>query len=157
MNINQFEDLIVQPTLEELGCATPNAIQLVTATALAESRLFYIHQLGGPALGVFQMEPATHDDVWNNYLRYRPEIADKIDAMGTGLRCPHELIWNLKYAAAMCRIHYLRVPKPLPQYNNAHSMAQYWKEHYNTHLGKGTIEHFLSTTKILFGGNQNDR
>ena len=82
MNINQFEDLIIQPTLEELGYATPNAIQLVTATALAESRLFYIHQLGRPALGVFQMEPATHDDVWNNYLRYRPEIADKIDAMG---------------------------------------------------------------------------
>jgi hypothetical protein len=50
---------------------------------------------------------------------------------------------NDRYAAAMCRIRYLRVPAPLPAPDDIQAMANYWKEHYNTPLGAGTPEEFL--------------
>jgi len=54
----QFIDLIIEPTLEELGMFSAAASELVLGTAIQESRLTYIKQLGtGPALGVCQMEP----------------------------------------------------------------------------------------------------
>ncbi len=41
-------------------------------------------------------------------------------------------IWNLAYATAMCRVHYLRVPRPLPDAGAVRAMGEYWKRHYNT-------------------------
>ena len=29
-------------------------------------------------MGIFQMEPATHADIWRNWLRYQPETAEKL-------------------------------------------------------------------------------
>ena len=54
-----------------------------------------------------------------------------------------QLRGNLFYAAAMCRIFYLRFQKPLPQPNDWEGMARYWKKYYNTHLGAGTVDGFL--------------
>ena len=101
----------------------------------------YIKQLGtGPALGICQMEPTTHDDIWNNWLLYRSELADKVIHL---CRKPvaEEMVWNLKYAVAMCRLHYYRKPGAIP--TNLHGIAAYWKEHYNTPLGKGTEAEFI--------------
>lgn len=101
----------------------------------------YLVQLGnGPALGICQMEPATHKDIWDNYLRYRQNIVKKLLDF-TVDRTESELIWNLKYSVAMCRIHYLRVPEKIP--NNLEGWARYWKRSYNSHLGKGTEQEFI--------------
>jgi hypothetical protein len=43
----------------------------------------------------------------------------------------------------MCRIHYLRVPEVLPAANDWPGFAAYWKNHYNTWLGAGTVDGFL--------------
>ena len=52
---------------------------------------------------------------------------------------------NDLYAAAMCRLHYRRVPAPLPQLGDPDAVAAYWKQHYNTALGAGTPEQFKSS------------
>jgi hypothetical protein len=48
------------------------------------------------------------------------------------------------YAAAMCRVRYLRAPGALPAANDINAMANYWKQNYNTPQGKGSPEEFLS-------------
>lgn len=134
----QLREYIIRPTLRRLGLYSEAAEELLMLTAATESLCGrYLHQVGGPALGVFQMEPATCRDIWDNYLRYKGPLADDIRLMGEG---PETLPGNLYYAAAMARVHYLRVPQALPSAMDEWGLAQYWKDHYNTHLGSGTVE-----------------
>ncbi len=128
------------------------AVELLMMTAAHESKLgTYLAQMNGPALGMFQMEPATEEDIWDNYLHYRPELELAIGHFSMGDRFPEEMKWNLKYAIVMARIHYYRVPQALPEAPRMDSgdpslheqLAEYAKEHYNTQEGKATSEKYL--------------
>jgi hypothetical protein len=136
---------IIRPALQILGHASLAAEQLVLGTGIQESLLVHRQQLGGgPARGLFQMEPATHDDCWANFLAFRLELAAKVkQSLEPGQQpTASTLQHNDRYAAAMCRVHYLRVPEPLPAANDIAAMARYWKQHYNTPQGAGTPEEF---------------
>ncbi|EGR1219824.1 MULTISPECIES: hypothetical protein [Vibrio] len=143
MDAKQLTELVVRPTLKQLGLYSTSAEQLVVGTIFVESRGKYLKQIGkGPALGIVQMEPATHDDIWQNYLAYRAELKEKVSLLvkeGTA----QELITNLAYAVAMCRVHYLRVPKSLPSPGDIPALARYWKTYYNTHKGAGEVSDFI--------------
>ena len=111
----------------------------------------YIKQLGtGPACGVFQMEPATHDDIWKNYLKFKPDLAKDVMKLSHSVNA-QSLISDLLYAAAMTRIHYLRVPAALPAEGDYDGQAAYWKEYYNTYLGAGTEEEYLESWDVYSG------
>lgn len=142
MTLSEIKWGLIAPTLERIGLYSDTALNLVTGTGLVESRYKTTVQIGGgPALGWFQMEPATYQDIWRNYLVYRPELGKcLIGILGasqdTGTFPPaHLLQTNPAYAASMCRVKYLRVPAPLPP-NNAVSLSLYHKKYYNTILGK---------------------
>lgn len=79
MNKKQLRDLIKR-VLVALDLHSESAENLLIGTAAQESALGeYIRQLGnGPALGIFQMEPATFKDIVQNYLQYKPELAKLI-------------------------------------------------------------------------------
>jgi hypothetical protein len=143
MHAGQLKQLIIDTVLLELGAHSPAAVQLLMLTAAQESRLgYYIAQVRGPALGIFQMEPATHADIWDNYLAYRPEMAAKLQRLAGSYPVRPQadvMIYNLKYAAAMARVHYRRVTDPLPVVDDIPAMAAYWKQHYNTPKGRGTV------------------
>lgn len=146
IDIIQFEEYILRPTLDSLEMASPAAVELLLGTAIQESRLTYLRQLrNGPAMGVFQMEPATHDDIWENYLLHRPErgalVAQTTRYPGVGRA--NDMIGNLWYATAMARVHYLRVSEALPEKGDVEGMANYWKDHYNTHLGAGSVDEYI--------------
>jgi hypothetical protein len=138
----QFRQYIIDPTLRQIGLYSPAASNLLLGTALQESGLVYLHQLGGgPALGLYQCEPATLDDITRNYLPFHPEIFSRIlDLKGTGMTTYQALVCNLAYATAICRVHYLRVTEPLPDAADAYGMANYYKTHYNTPAGAATVE-----------------
>lgn len=151
IDIEQFRDLVIEPTLEHLGLYSVAATELVLGTALQESNLTYIKQLGnGPAVGLFQMEPATYRDIWDNYLRYRADLTDKVRELAgqVAAPAPEEMIWNMRYACAMCRVHYRRVREPLPAAGDLSSQAAYWKEHYNTPLGRGTQTEYIENWEL---------
>ena len=76
INRIQLEKYIIIPTLKELGMLSENAILLLIITMAIESDLgtFIKQKYDGPALGPYQMEPATYYDNWENNLRFRPEI-----------------------------------------------------------------------------------
>lgn len=114
----------------------------------------YLHQIKGPALGIYQMEPRTHKDIWVNYLKYHTSTregvmtfiapASKLYSEGVGFwSSASALMWNLNYATIMARLHYWRVAQPLPRAEDIDGMARYWKTHYNTFRGAGTRDEFI--------------
>lgn len=162
INKEQLRELIIRPTLKHLNLWSVEAEDLLMGTAAQESHLgTYVKQVGGgPALGIFQMEPNTHDDIWGSYLKYKRSIANLVEDESSSINhqynesdgdsvASNELIGNLRYAAAMARVHYLRVPESLPSkselpaHNYVHELASYWKAYYNTPRGAGTIEEFI--------------
>lgn len=157
---NDYLSKIIEPVLCHLSDVpfTKNASQLLLATAIKESQNFkYRKQIGGPALSYFQIEPDTHNDVWDNYLKFRPKLAALITQLLSSPKADKlaELETNDNYAAAIARIVYKRSPAKLPPADDISAMANYWKQHYNTPLGKGTPKGFIdiwnkSTSNITF-------
>jgi len=144
----QFTQYVIKPALEAIDLYSESAEQLLLGTACAESKLgTYLHQIQGPALGVFQMEPVTHDDLWNNYLIYRPELQRQVIRLTPytgGLMPPASLmLTDLRYAAIMARLLYRRSPMALQKKDDWAGAAEVWKKVYNTYLGSGTVNKFL--------------
>ena len=151
MNSKQLREL-VRETLEYLDPVIPYSKQaedLVLMTIAHESNNGeYIRQVNGPALGICQMEPRTHDDIWENFLAYSEELSQTLYGIYTCEK--EELVWNLKYAIAMCRVHYYRVPEALP--DDIIGLSKYAKKYYNTEAGKATAEKYLSDYTRYYGG-----
>lgn len=145
----QFQHELIRPTLQKMGYGSLAAEQLLLGTALAESSLTARRQFGnGPARGLFQMEPATHDDLWASYLKLRPQLGAAVRLfIGRAEPSAELLEFNDAYACAMARALYLRVPKALPAEGDLPGQAAYWKQHYNTPGGRGTIEHYLAASR----------
>jgi hypothetical protein len=82
----QLRIFVVRPTLEALDLWSQAAENLVIGTAAQESHLTYIDQKEpagrrpriGPGLGLWQMEAATHDDIWHNWLTAKPAIGVRV-------------------------------------------------------------------------------
>lgn len=106
-----FRSTIIKPVLAKMGLGGDAAEELLLGTAVQESMNFrHRKQIGGgPAVGYYQMEPATHDDIWNNFLKYRKKLANDVSAFlaSPNVNKHSELESNDKYATAMARIHYL--------------------------------------------------
>lgn len=153
MDPNQLKEYIIIPSLNHIGLYSLIAEKLLLATAIVESGLRYIDQTTpgpGPAYGFFQMEKATHDDLWKNYIDYDKDLSSKINEILAPLPDKHlQLRSNLYYASIMCRVHYRRKKDPLPN-DNIIEIGKYWKKHYNTYLGKGSVEKFVSVVQPVF-------
>jgi hypothetical protein len=150
IDLLQFRQFVVEPTLADLDMGGEPAVRLLTATALQESRLTYLRQLEqGPALGIYQMEPATHDDIWTNYLDYRSQLVRKIREL-TPYSSASVMLYDMRYATIMARLHYRRVPERLPEADDLEGMADYWKKYYNTEEGQGTTAEFITNSGRLF-------
>ena len=158
INAKQLRELVVQPTLKYLEPEIPyseDAVELLLMTAAHESRLgTYLKQVNGPALGIYQMEPATFGDIYDNYLTFKPRLEKLV-----GELYPHAfmsdakvLTTNLMFATAMARVHYYRVPEALPPKEDIKAMAVYAKRHFNTELGKATWEDYAEAYKNLVLG-----
>lgn len=155
-NPDQFRELVIRPTLKYLEPEIPyseEAEDLLFMTAAHESRLgSYLKQINGPALGVYQMEPDTHADIWVNFLEYRDELAWLLDDLLSDRldeNYPDSLVFDLRYATAMARVHYFRVKEALPKKDKfstyasyLKALSEYAKKYYNTELGKATADDY---------------
>ena len=144
-NVNAY----IVPTLQALNMYSPQAVELMHGTALAESGYdVLIQNEGGPALGYWQMEPKTHDDIWDNYLKYRPELSNVLYELLEGLSPDARyMIRNHAYACAMARLVYYRVPEPIPL--TVADQAAYWKQYYNTTKGQGHVQQYLDAWRSV--------
>ena len=161
----QLREYVVRPALQAVPSFwTPAAEDLIMGTAAQESRLTYLDQKEasgrrpqiGPGIGLWQMEAATHADLWR-WIRSRPGLGLQI-LVAAGVRTrdasPFEVeLWhlhgNLRYACIMARALYRRRPEPLPPAGNVPAYAAYWKQHYNTPKGRGTVAQFVKNYQLV--------
>ncbi len=145
IHVPHFRQLIIRPALQRMTLYSPAAENLLLGTALYESRITYLKQINGPALGVFQIEPFTLNDVYENYLEYREEMMMVMDELQGHMEAEEAVVANLMYAAAVARLIYYRSPMPLPDSDDMDGLAHMYKVVYNTDLGRGTEAGFIET------------
>lgn len=141
----QFRALIVRPTLEIIGLYSQEAEDLLVMTMAHESKGgTYIKQKGGPALGIYQMEHRTFEDIYSRILKKSPLMCESISlACGmnaTRLDDHEDLVGNLYFATAIARIYYTQFNEPIPK--DINSLSLYAKKFWNR-TGKATPEQYL--------------
>lgn len=154
----QFRQFIKE-TLDEFerlsglrNIASDDAVELLLLTAAQESHLGrYLWQMSsGPALGVFQVEPNTHTDIYLNYLRFKPGVIRAVvHFKAEQLSARDNMKGNLAYQIVIARLVYYRIPRGLPSGKDVLAMANYWKTFYNTYLGKGTVSEAVRNYKYF--------
>lgn len=162
--IPQLRSEILVPITDRMGMGGPAAVNLLLGTHLVESLSdgrVCVRQLGGgPARGIFQMEPATAKDIVARYAEQRPDIRTRIAAGLHGL-VPPDVAWDESWTAAetaalefrlttdigfqvaLARLRYFMDPAPLPDPDDIRALAGYWKRVYNTAAGAGNPDKFV--------------
>ncbi len=138
-DVDQFRALIIKPALNDLRLYSDEASELLIFTCAVETQGGkYLKQINGDALGIFQMEPKTYNDIWVNYLTnqlpLRLQLIHNFDC--NNIPSEDRLVYDLRYAAAMTRIHYKRIPEALPKLHDLEGLWNYYKTYYNTSSGK---------------------
>lgn len=152
MNSNQLRQYVIEPALEYLknSSSVPRSKfmeDLLIATAAVETFSgFYIHQINGPALGIYQIEPNTAKDCLRFCERDTIRWAPLLD-VGNALTIDEIdldtlLTSDLRYQTWLARIKYYMVPAPLPFITTMEAIWQYYKPHWNTEKGATTFETF---------------
>ena len=146
IDMGQLTELVIVPTLKYLDPLIPfsnSAVKLLQMTAAHESNCGqYLAQLGGPALGIYQMEPLTAHDIDINYLYYRKPLDKMKRNLISTCSINRNLIANLDYATFMARVHYYRDRKALP--NDLIELSNYAKRVWNTEEGKATSRDYYA-------------
>ena len=157
ISYSQFNALILTPALTALQLDSLSL--LVAGTIAHESKgATYLKQINGPALGPAMIEPATHDSIWNSYLPNQAAITSKLMILCQFSRAPKssQMINDLLYSVCMCAIlykwrldsHRESSPKTIEE------CAQVWKAYYNTALGKGTTDEYITDYREWTGTNK---
>ena len=106
-----LRDQVIGPTLKYLGAWTPaiESFLLNTAIDAPELGLFSARNEG---LGIFHITSAQHRDIWDRYLAFNPEIANRVRGLASQrvfLTEPDkELQTNLGYCTAIAWLLYKR-------------------------------------------------
>jgi hypothetical protein len=147
MNLADMRNCIIRPTLKTVGLWSPSAENLLLGTMLVESGGEFLKQHPGPALGLYQCEPATHQSI-KDYLNIKRNsiLKDKVltSCYMSVLPPDDALVWNLRYATLISRLVYYRSPVKLPDASDAIGLATYHKTIYNTSLGKTNVDSSVS-------------
>jgi hypothetical protein len=138
-----YLDQFIIPAARALNVYTLPHLQIGFGTGAQESGFQDIDQIGGPAKGPWQMEPATHASLWMNFIAYRPAIKEAlIQILGSEPLPPDPSVLeiNLVYAAAMMFVKYLDSPGAIPI--DLDGQAAYYVTHYNAG-GKATTREYI--------------
>lgn len=157
--------MVVQPVLASMARArpalqSPAAEELIIGTACQESLLGYSlrQHPTGPARGIFQIEPATFDDLfdWLNGRGDKKLAAERRDLLACVVEWASPLVplgaqvaGNLYFATAIARMNYYRKPFTLSPNPTVEELAIVWKKWWNTPTGKGHESEFLKNYRDL--------
>jgi len=123
---------------------SPTVETILIMIAAHESKMGrYLRQIGGgPARGVFQIEPATMEDIYHSFINPRPKLARQIAEI-TGCDGPdlNHLAYNPMYGAILARLKLYQSPGEIP--TDTPLMAEYAKRYYNSPDGAATANDYL--------------
>lgn len=137
---------IIAPALKHLAHAKPGidskgAKQFMLAVAAQESHVgVYFRQIKGPAQGIWQVEPATEQDVYENYLGYQTELADWVAKLLPQIMLKNPLVSCPLYCCGIARLVVYRQPDAMPEFGDRDGMWELYKKYYNSYLGAATQE-----------------
>lgn len=153
MNPQDVLDDYLVPAAQALGICTLPHLQIGFGTIGQESGFQNIAQVGGPALGFGQCEPATHNSLWLNFILYRPAIKAALIQILNGAPLPPDpqnLLTNPLYGVAMLFVKYLDCPGAIPA--DLNSQAAYYKLNYNTPEGAATEAEYIANYQHYSAG-----
>lgn len=162
-HIAQFDDRLYNEVI----------IDLLMGTAAQESNLgTYLTQIHGPAITVFQIEPQTHESIWQHYLskpskrklsRLMADLAPQesvkwADGIVGGVVIAIEpwALYDMRYASAFARLVYWPKTEPLPAKGDIEGYAKYWDRHYNANPDKGFPSEFINKWKMYLSDWKSD-
>ena len=148
----------IEAVLKRLGAkyAKPEAVMLTHRTGLAETGYSTTRQYGGgPARSYWQVEPSTAVDLLGRYLikgdkcelraAVEAVLERDVEDLARSVLLPDILSERTEAGIILCRVRYLPVMSAIPK--DLAGQAIYWKEHYNTPQGAGTVEHFIEAVE----------
>jgi hypothetical protein len=123
---------------------TGHGVEMLLETCATETGLGSIQDSHPLKLGVglSQVDQGTFDWLKNKY-----KSGAKAEALFErfGIKLAYvkyrELAYSPLLAMVFCRLRYMTVTAPIPKTRT--ERASYWKVHYNSSEGKGTIAHYL--------------
>lgn len=148
MNPQQLLEEIIVPSCQIIGLYSEDVATLLLATAAVESECGeYVQQLdGGPALGIYQMEPRTLIDLAKNYLAFNPKYKNQVSELMNfdKIHVPYQLSvrGNMVLATILARLQYRRFPEAIPNRWDMEGQWKLYKKRWNSELGKTTYEGF---------------
>lgn len=126
-----------------------NASMFILRTCAAETQFCTYpdqHALTN-GVGAFQIDQIAFDDIKDRTRdRNKAIVLNAFGYKWDEIELKH-LAFNLELSAIFCRLFLLLKPEPIPIASNLQMQAVYWKTHYNTSAGKGTIKHFIQSAK----------
>lgn len=121
------------------------AKDMIIETAIAETGLGQIEdKTVGAGMGLTQFDELPFNDIRDRSIKSRPKI---LKDLGVDISLVHwdDLRYNQFLALLFTRLLYKPVNEDIPA--TIEERAAYWKEHYNTKAGKGTVEHYLEMNR----------
>lgn len=126
---------LVRASTLPLGLNSPAAEELLLMITAHETKcgaMGVVQSGGGPALGLWQMEPPTFNDVMTRIAPRRPEFLPTLRALAASsaldasmLRAQHA------FAAAMARLQLFQFAEALPPPSDIVGMSRYAKSYWN--------------------------
>lgn len=126
----------------------PNATEFLVMAASHESHAgeYRVQLGGGPALGLYQIEPDTHDSIWDEC-----DIIDEV-ARRCGYKRNVALLENDDaYSTFIARMYLAMDKNPLPSRHDVFKMAEYCKSYWNR-TGKATKRDYLVKYELFREG-----
>jgi hypothetical protein len=156
-------ELVIVPALQGIDLYCPSSAMLILATAAQETEdgLYIKQTVGGDkaALGIFEMQPQTHEDIWEHTIIPKSDLSFKISkCTGYPIKPKAEvMVYNLYYAAVMARCFWLFHGISFPQNLDVDDIWYLYKKYWNTIGGKATKEEFVSNyDNYVIGGLKNE-
>lgn len=155
IDCKQLKEIIIEPTLMALGLKSPSAVNLLLGTCAQETNMgSYLVQKkigmkGG--IGIYQMQAPSYEMIWTKVVSKSPAMKSKLRLLLNydGKPPAERLASDLKLATAMCRLYYYSIDEKLPDADDIPALAAYWKKWYNTRIGKGTEQQFVTNYSVF--------
>ena len=150
----QFRLILLRPSLVAINLYSEDAEELLIATMANETLGgTFLSQVNGPALGVYQMEPQTYDDLWRHFIANDVPLMKNILNACQYIQIPpsQHLLWNLRLATIMARVYYLRARTPLPSKDDLDAIWKYYKDYWNTSKGSAVQDVFIKSYNRFIG------
>ncbi|MEY8248727.1 MAG: hypothetical protein RPT11_10120 [Bermanella sp.] len=110
ISTQELRENVIHPTLKYLGKEGLAVENLLVAIVTQKK-----HRNQG--LGPYQIDSASHQQVWDKFLAFHPDLASRIRGLASQrafLEDPHsELATNLCYATAIAWVMYILHPQEL--------------------------------------------